>query len=156
MTDFSETFRWDYYVFDVTKINTDIARGGLIGARVVLSRSTIEWYSNHVLSATHPEARRFPQLRAINTTYAKELTPARVDEPVILAQIERSFSAANELSAGLEVAGVLGYASSTGQIVKPDASSEADILVLDGNHRIVAAYYQRRGSVTGILLKRTC
>jgi hypothetical protein len=155
MTNFSETFRWHYYIFDITKINADISCGALNGTPVVLPRATIEWYSNSILGVTDPESRRFPQLTPINTGYAKGLMAPRVDEAIVLAQLDSFSSTPNDLIAGLEVEGVLGYAAATGQIVEPDTSSAPEILVIDGNHRIAAAYFQGGKSVSGLLLKST-
>jgi hypothetical protein len=152
MTNFFETFRWSYLNFDVTKINTDISIGALHGTSVVLPRPTIDWYSNAILAVTDPTARRFPQLEPINTEYAKGLKSPRIDEAVVLARIERSPSDRNERGAALDVPGTLCYDTSARQIVKPNDFGAADILVIDGNHRIAAAYYQSRKSVTGMLL----
>lgn len=148
----SETFRWHYYIFDVTNINADISFGVLKGISVVLPRATIEWYSENILGVTNREARLVPQVPPINMKYAKRLVAPRINDVIVLTQIQRFSNDSNELSAGLDYPGTLSYDPFAKQILKPENFSTADIVVIDGNHRTASAYYNGKQSMDGVLL----
>jgi hypothetical protein len=144
-----ETFRWHYKIFGVAKINADIARGVLKEISVTLPRRTIEWYVENMLEETTREVRPVPRLPVIDTQYAKSLTVPRINEVIVLAKIERFLNDSNELSAGMDCPGTF-----AGQILKPKNVSTADIVLIDGNHRVASAYYNGKKSMAGVLLTR--
>jgi hypothetical protein len=49
--------------------------------------------------------------------------------------------------------GTLRYEPRIGHILKPASLSTADVVLIDGNHRLASAYYQRKESIHGILLQ---
>src|SRR5262249_31924972 len=149
-----ETFRWHYKIFDVTKIKSDITGGILKGISVTLPRRTIEWYIEKILEGTTREVQLVPRLPVINTQYAKSLSVPRINELIVFAKIERFLDHSNELSAGMDCPGTFWYDPSASQILKPENASAADIVLIDGNHRVVSAYYNGKKSMAGILLTK--
>lgn len=147
-----ETFRWHHFIFDVSKINEDIRLGFLSGKTVSLPRPTIEWFSESILGLENRNARLITQVPPIDADYAKALAAPRVNEAILLTQISRIIGDTNELSAGLDVPGALRYDPFSGRILKPEDLATADIVVIDGNHRLASAYYQSKQSLRGILL----
>ena len=148
-----ETFRWHHHVFDVTKINLDIDRGILAGESVAVHRATIEWYSERVLGVLEPSARLFPQLEAVDVGYSKSLVSPRADASVVFVQLPPLPLHSSDLSAGLDVPGVLLYDSVIQTILAPEPQQQPDIVLIDGNHRIASAYFGGRKVATGVLLR---
>lgn len=134
-----QTFRWHFYIFDIDAINHDIRLGVLSGVSVQLRRKTIEWFAENILGLIDSDARLFPQVPTIDKTYAKDLPASRINEPILLTPIE-------------VVLGAVCYDPFSAQILKPMDSSKGNIVIIDGNHRLTAAYYQGRHSLDGILL----
>lgn len=103
-----ETFRWHYYIFDIAAINADLRIGQLSGCSVKLDRAVIEWYSRCGLGL-EGAARIFPQIPEPNVEYAKTLSADRKIEPIVLVCFERAKFPESDLTAGLDVGGILNY-----------------------------------------------
>jgi hypothetical protein len=147
-----ETFRWGFDNFDITKINNDIRLRLLIGKSALLLRTTIEWYGDNILGLKDRNARLIPQAPSIDVEHLKTLTPQRLDEPIVLTYILRFENNLGDFGAGLDVPGALQYDTLTRQMLKPVNLSAADVVVIDGNHRLASAYYNGKDAIAGFLL----
>jgi hypothetical protein len=134
-----ETFRWNYYIFDVSKINHDVANGNLLGVGVTIRRDTIKWFCRNVLGIADSGRRLFPQMPPIDEAYAKALSPTRLKDPVIFAQID-------------DVRCALSYDPFSSQILIPPSPEIASTVVVDGNHRLASACFNDMVSCSGFFL----
>lgn len=150
-----ETFRWRFLVFDIAKLNEDLRLGVLSGNSVTLPRGAIEWFSEHILGLKDPDARLIPEVPLIDRDYAKTLTTPRSDQPIVLIQLLRRSTIVSELGAGLDVPGALCYEPHIGHILKPANLETADVVLVDGNHRLASAYYQCKQSIHAVLLQES-
>jgi hypothetical protein len=137
-----ETFDWQHLCFNVTKINEAIASGQLIAQPITIGRQALEWYVMQVLGF-NAASKLYPQMADINREHALGLSEARRQQPVVLVRFP-TLSAISELSTPLsgvlccDVVGVEAYAP--------------NVVVIDGNHRIAAAYMDKRPQVGALLL----
>jgi hypothetical protein len=153
MVNSSETFRWGHFIYDVASINRDMQSGILRGVSVSIPRTTIEWFSTKILGIEDFNSRIFPSVRLVDLCYAKTLLAACVEEPIVLAEITRFLGPESDFSAGIDVPGALQYDETSGQVREPLQLSFANIVVVDGNHRLAHAYLHAKTSMRGVLLK---
>jgi len=89
----------------------------------------------------------------IDICYAKALPAARIEEPIVLAEIPSFLESQSDFSAGLDIPGALQYDEESSQVPRPLDLSSANVVVIDGNHRLAHAYFHAKTSMRGVLLK---
>jgi hypothetical protein len=152
MNDTSEIFRWAHITYDVGRINRDIAVGKLRGISVDVPRATIELFGSNILGFNDRRTRKFPSLPAISDEYVRSLNEPRLSEPVVAVKFPRLKNPDSEFAAGLEIPGELIYEAKANQLHYPQSDADADIVLIDGNHRLAAVYLRGGEIMRGLLL----
>jgi hypothetical protein len=120
-----ETFRWQESIFDVTAMLRDIQSGDLQPERIELEPAFIEAYCRLYLALKRPNDS--PPL-SVDHTHADRLTAVDLQEPIVLAWVGEG----------------------EGLVSLREDECESHYVVVDGNHRLLAA--QRLGLPLSALL----
>ena len=135
----AEIFRWYFLQYDITALTQAVTEKTVAYSKIKISTEAISEFEA-ILSGT-------PKAPTISLRYLDTISAQRLAMPIFAMRLPKMESN-NEF--GLNLPGQL---SIDGNVLRPGSPIESNIIIIDGNHRLLRAHRLKQKYLSGFLFE---